>query len=567
MNPTTTKGGSAHAEPILPEDALERCARALEALVARTYPDAPAAAVFFEEPRNPDFGDFATNAALRLAKFARKAPNEVALALIAALRSEEPAITALFGSIEAVAGFINVRLAPPCWQALVAKILHDGASFGRGASNGATISLEFGSANPTGPLVVVQGRALSIGDALARAFRYCGYDVYAEWIINDAGTQIETLGASLYARYMQIFDPAFPFPEEGYPGEYLLPLAQKLAERYGESWRDNEAEAVPVFAQFGRDAMVAQQETTAQRFGVRYDRWYSEKLDLRESGLMDRDLAKLREMGLIYSEDGAEFFRTSEFGDDKDRVIVRSDGSPTYFAPDIAYHYEKLSRSGRAIDILGPDHHGYIGRLKAAAAAMGFPGKLDVLIAQQITLLRGGEQVSMSKRAGNIVTLDDILDEVGIDAARFFFIMLATESPLTFDLQLAVEKSSDNPVYYVQYGHARIASVLRRADPADADAARTAPLEALVLPAEMALVRRLSELPRVVAGVVENLAPHRLAKYARDVATEFHQFYTECTILVDDAALRRARLALCLATKSVLAEVLDLVGVSAPDTM
>jgi arginyl-tRNA synthetase len=249
-------------------------------------------------------------------------------------------------------------------------------------------------------------------------------------------------------------------------------------------------------------------------------------------------------------------------------VIVRSDGSPTYFAPDIAYHYEKLSRSDRAIDILGPDHHGYIGRLKAAAAAMGFPGKLDILIAQQITLMRGGEQVSMSKREGNIITLDEILDEVGVDAARFFFTMLATDSPLTFDLKLAVEATSDNPVYYVQYGHARIASVLRRADPVDVDAAHgSTSLRALTHATEMTLARRLAELPRVVEGVVEHLAPHRLTKYARDVATEFHQFYNECTILDDDPDVRLARLALCIATKSVLAQVLDLIGVSAPETM
>jgi len=560
MSPTTT-------DALLPDDALEACARALEALIAQSYPDAPATAVYFEEPRNPEFGDFATNAALRLAKFARTSPQQVAQALVAGLRESHAQVASRFAAIDATAGFINVRLAPPIWQTLVAKILREGAAFGRGARKDVTISLEFGSANPTGPLVVVQGRALSIGDALARAFRFCGYDVYVEWIINDAGSQVATLGASLYARYMQLFEPSFPFPEDGYPGDYLLPLAQQIAQTDGERWRGREREALPVFAQRGRDAIVAGQRATAERFAVHYDRWYSEKADLRESGLMDRDLAKLREMGLIYEEEGAQFFRTSNFGDDKDRVIVRGDGNPTYFAPDIAYHYEKLSRSDRAIDILGPDHHGYIGRLKAAAAAMGFPGKLDILIAQQITLLRGGEQVSMSKRAGNIVTLDDILDEAGVDAARFFFVMLATESPLTFDLKLAVEKSSENPVYYVQYGHARIASVLRRADAADVSDARSAPLAPLVDPAELALARRLAELPRVANGVVEHLAPHRLATYARDVATEFHQFYTACTILIEDRELRLARLALCLAAKSVLAEVLDLVGVTAPDVM
>jgi len=539
----------------MPDDALAAFARAIESIVAREYPDAPDVAVTFEEPRNPEFGDFSTNVALRLAKVARRAPNDVALLLIGKLRAERAEVARLFSDIAAVSGFINVRLAPSVWHALIAHIVRRGTGFGRSTPHGTRISLEFGSANP-----------LSIGDTLARAFRYCGYDVYTEWIINDAGSQLETLGRSLYARYMQEFDPSHPFPEDGYPGEYLVDLAKTLVREHGETWRDD-PQAIVEFSRMGRDAMVALQRATAARFRVDYDRWYSERADLRENGRMNEDLEKLRGMGLIYETDGAQYFRTSAFGDDKDRVIIRSDGSPTYFAPDIAYHYEKLSRSDRAIDILGPDHHGYIGRLKAAAAAMGFPGKLDVLIAQQVTLLRGGEQVSMSKRAGTIVTLDEVLEEVGVDAARFFFIMLATESPLTFDLQLAIERSSENPVYYVQYGHARIASVLSRADAVDRQEATNAPLERLTHPTELALARRLGELPRVVAGVVEHLSPHRLATYARDVATEFHQFYTACTILVDDRELRRARLALCIATKSVLAHVLELVGVSAPDTM
>jgi arginyl-tRNA synthetase len=553
---------------MLPDDALDAFARAIEGIAVRSYPDALPTPLTFEAPRRPEFGDFATNIAFMLAKIARRSPNDVANALIAKLREESPDVAARFSSIDAVAGFINVRLALPVWQTLVAQVLRDGANFGRALPNGRRISLEFGSANPTGPLVVVQGRTLSIGDTLARAFRHCGYDVFVEWIINDAGSQIETLGRSLFARYMQQYDPTYPLPEDGYPGDYLIAIAEQIAKRDGERWRNLPDPPIAHFAHVGRDAIVAEQQATAQRFAVRYDRWYSEQADLRDSGRMNEDLAKLRSMGLIYEADGAQYFKTSEFGDDKDRVIIRSDGSPTYFAPDIAYHYEKLNRSDRAINILGPDHHGYIGRLKAAAAAMGFPGKLDILIAQQITLMRGGEQVSMSKREGNIVTLDEILDEVGVDAARFFFTMLATDSPLTFDLKLAVERSNDNPVYYVQYGHARIASVLRRADPADVESARSAPsLGALTHETEIALARRLAELPRVVQGVVDNLAPHRLTKYARDVATEFHQFYTACKILDEERDVRLARLALCVATKSVLAEVLDLIGVSAPETM
>ncbi len=561
MNPTITSA-------VLPEDALEAFAGAVRDAVAARYPQAEAANVAFEAPRRPEFGDFATNVAFSLAKVARRSPNDVAAGIIADLEASAPNVTALFASIEAVAGFINLRLAPVVWQSLVARIVRDGASFGRRDGDSPRISLEFGSANPTGPLVVVQGRALAIGDTLARAFRYCGYGVFVEWIINDAGSQVETLARSLYARYCQNFDASYPFPEDGYPGDYLLPIAQTIVERDGEKWRDaSESEWLPYFGQFGRDTIVAEQRASATRFGVQYDLWQSEK-ELRASGRMDEDLAKLAQMGLIYESDGAKFFRTSEFGDDKDRVIIRRDGSPTYFAPDIAYHYEKLSRADRVIDILGPDHHGYIGRLKAAAAAMGFPGHLEIMISQLVSLMRGGETVSSSKRAGNIITLDDIIDEVGVDAARFFFVMLATDSPLTFDLQLATEQSNENPVYYVQYGHARIASVLKNADASDVEAAHAVPsLAALAAPAELALARRLAELPKVVRGVVDHLAPHRLAKYARDVASDFHQFYSECRILVDDRETRLARLALCIAAKTVLAEVLDLVGVSAPESM
>ncbi|HYL28129.1 MAG TPA: arginine--tRNA ligase, partial [Candidatus Nitrosotalea sp.] len=300
--------------------------------------------------------------------------------------------------------------------------------------------------------------------------------------------------------------------------------------------------------------------------GVEYDRWQSER-ELHDTGKVREGIEHLRELGLTYEADGALFFRATQFGDDKDRVLIRSDGRPTYFCMDVAYHYQKLKNSDRAVDILGPDHHGYIGRLKGMASALGYPGKLDVVLAQQVRLMRGGEQIGMSKRAGEIVTLDEILDEVGVDAARFFFIMLSMESPLTFDLKLAVEKDSENPVYYVQYGHARIASVLRRALAEDVEAAPSAPLASLVHPSELALARRLAEFPSLVAGVAKHLAPHRLAHYAREVAADFHQFYTECKILAGEPELRRARLALCLAAKSLLARTLGLAGVRAPDSM
>lgn len=563
MNPTTIEPSA---------DALNAFGDALTAAAAALYPDASPVTVAFEAPRRPEFGDFATNVSFSLAKTARKPPQDVAKELVEKTR-ERVADASGFTSIEPVAGFINLRLAPAVWQRELLR-MRDTAAANHppsGAPRRARerISLEFGSANPTGPLVVVQGRSLSIGDALANAMRFCGYDVFTEWIINDAGAQIERLARSLYARYRQIGDPSFPFPEDGYPGDYLVPIARAIHDRDGEKWiAAPESQWLPFFGTSGRTEIVAGQRATAERFGVRYDLWQSEA-ELHAAGKIRQGIDRLRELGLTYERDGALFFRTTDFGDDKDRVVLRSDGRPTYYALDVTYHDEKLRRADRVIDILGPDHHGYIPRLKALAAALGFPGRLDALISGQITLMRGDQQVSMSKRAGQIETLDDILDEVGNDAARFFFVMLSPESPLTFDLALAVAQSNDNPVYYVQYGHARIASVLRNAGDGDGSPAidDAGAVTRLVHPTELALIRRLSEFPRVVEGVVDHLAPHRLARYARDVAADFHAFYTECKILTDDPRTRRARLLLSLATKDVLASALRILGVSAPDSM
>jgi arginyl-tRNA synthetase len=547
------------------DDALRAFADAAANAVSVKYSVAPPA-VAFEAPRRPEFGDFSTNLAFSLAKTARRSPQDLAADLAAEL-VRVPDLAERFGSIEAVAGFINLRLAPPVWHAVVTRILREGEHYGEAPPNGLRVSLEFGSANPTGPLVVVQGRSMSIGATLANALRFRGYDVFVEWIINDAGGQLQALGRSIYARYRELFDAHYPFPEGGYPGEYLRPIAGRIAERDGDRWTAApESEWLPYFSTFGRDELVAQQQQTARRFGIVYDRWQSER-ELHETGKVREGVERLRELGLVYEQDGALFFRATQFGDDKDRVLLRSDGRPTYFCMDVAYHYQKLKSSDRVVDILGPDHHGYIERLKGMSSALGYPGRLDVAIVQQVMLMRGNEQVGMSKRAGEIVPLDDIIDEVGVDAARFFFIMPAVESPLSFDLKLAVENDSENPVYYVQYGHARIASVLRRSLPGDVQAASSADLAPLVHPSELSLARRLAEFPNVVAGVVDQLAPHRLARYARDVAADFHQFYTECKILAEERELRLARLALCLAAKGVLAQTLTLAGVGAPDSM
>jgi len=562
MSPTITELLS------LPELA-QRFSRAAGEL----YDLAEPPAIAFESPRRPEFGDIATNVAFGLAKTLRLGPPAIAAA-IAERALSDPRVRATVAAATPTAGFINLRLVPEFWQRTVTAILHAGADYGRGPARNQAISLEFGSANPTGPLVVVQGRTLSIGDTLAKAMRFAGFEVFTEWIINDAGGQVDSLSRSLYARYRQLWEPKFPFPDDGYPGAYLAPIAERLRALDGEHWRDaHERDWGPCFAQFGRDAIVREQRAVAARFGVVLDRWQSEKA-LHDAGTIERGIARLAELGVTYEKDRAVWARTTASGDDEDRVVVRADGRPTYYAADVAYHYDKLQRADRVIDILGPDHHGYIARLNALADAYGRSGAIEVILAQQITLKRGAETISMSKRAGNIVTLEEIIDEVGVDAARFFFVMLSTDQPLTFDLQLAKEQSNENPVFYVQYGHARIASLVRRAQQRDAtlvEQARTVPnLTRLDASAELALIRRLADFGSVVENVALARAPHRLPKYARDIAAGFHAFYDQSPVLgvLDtDRDLAAARLALAMATQTVLAQALTLCGVSAPARM
>ena len=548
---------------------LDELAARFAAAARALWPDADPV-VQFEPARRPEFGDVATNVAFGLARVARKKPQDIGSEIIARALADD-GVRATVAEATAVAGFINLKLHPAFWQRVVGDVLREKSDYGRGAPNGERVSLEFGSANPTGPLVVVQGRTLSIGDTLARAMRHAGYDVFTEWIINDAGSQIGALGRSLYARYRQLFDPAYPFPEDGYPGDYLIPLAEKLRARDGEKWlRISEDEAAPQLAKVARDEIVAEQQAVAHRFRVDYDLWQSEQ-ELHDAGKIDTGIQRLRELGLLYEKDDAVWLRSTDAGDDEDRVVIRRDGRPTYLANDIAYHYEKLQRADHVIDFLGPDHHGYIKRLDALANAYGRPGAFEVILVQQITLKRGDDVLSMSKRAGTLVTLQEVIDEVGVDAARFFFVMLSTDQPLTFDLELAKKQSNDNPVFYVQYGHARIASVLRKANDSHAAhveaAQRGEGLEALAEPTELALARKLAEFGPTVAGVAGARAPHRLTKYAREVASDFHQFYGTCRVLTEDDATTTARLGLCIATKTVLATALALCGVSAPDTM
>ncbi|HYZ15356.1 MAG TPA: hypothetical protein VE591_03100, partial [Candidatus Acidoferrum sp.] len=370
MNPIITD-----EESLLTLDALaERFAAAARAL----YPEANAV-VSFEPPRRAEFGDLATNVAFGLARAAKKAPAQIA-SEIAARALDDPAVRATVAEATPVAGFINLRLVPAFWQRVVAEVLRNGEAYGKGASTGERISLEFGSANPTGPLAVVQGRTLSVGDTLAKTMRHAGYDVFTEWIINDAGNQLTQFAHSVLARYRQLWDPNAPFPEDGYAGEYVAEIAERLRERDGDRWLHvPEEQAIAEIALFARDVIVAQQQADAHAFGVDFDLWQSEKA-LHDAGAIERGIERLRDLGVLYEKDGATWARTTASGDDEDRVVIRSDGRPTYYAGDVAYHYEKLRRADHVIDILGPDHHGYIARLDALANAYDRPHAIEVLI-------------------------------------------------------------------------------------------------------------------------------------------------------------------------------------------
>ena len=554
--------------------ALERAlhARLMAAAAAMGADPGTVPAVTLPPTRDAAHGDFATPVALAAAKQWKRNPMDVARALAGA---GPDGLTGVASMEAAPPGFVNIRMARGFWSAVVTEILERGDDYGRSdaLADLSPVLIEFTSANPTGPLNVVQGRSGSLGATLVAMFRFAGAATAAETYVNDAGSQLDTLADSLYARYAALFGVDVAFPEDGYPGEYVVEVARLLRERDGDRWlRADAVERRRALGKFGRDVIVEEQRADMERFGVHFDHWFSEAT-LHESGAIDDVVEELRARGFAYEQDGAVWLRSTAFGDDRDRVLRRSDGRPTYLAADAAYHRDKLRRGNRfLINILGPDHHGYIARIKAIVAALGHPGSLEVLLAQQVTLKRGSEVVAMSKRAGNVVTLREVMDEVGVDAARFFFIERAPESHLVFDLALAVEHSQKNPVYYVQYGHARIASIVRRARESGKAAlleraAAGADVDRLEHPAEIALIRRLSDFERTVVDAAKDRAPHRLAEYSRSVAGDFHGFYTVCTVLGEDDALSSARLSLSIAAKTVLASSLRLLGVSAPDSM
>ncbi len=519
-----------------------------------------------EKPRDPDHGDLATNAALILGSTARTSPREIAEKLCAALEPQIDTDDHLSCVEVAGPGFINFRFSQRYLIDLLVEVGERGDSYGKwDRGGGRRVLVEFVSANPTGPLVVVQARSAAIGDVLCRLLRHAGYDAHSEYYVNDAGRQVQKLGLSVSYRLRQLEGEDVQVPEDAYPGEYVLELARGYAAEHGD-----QKASIDELGQYAAARLVSQARELLKRYRVEFDSWYYES-EVRKQRAPREVLDLLQERGYLYEHEGAVWLKSSELGDDKDRVLVKSDGSYTYLLPDLAYHKNKMDRGFEwLIDILGPDHHGYVARMQAGLSAMGYPDDaLTVLLSQWVRLLRGGEEISMSKRAGTFIPMEELLDDVGVDAARFFFVMRSPSSPLDFDLDLARAESSENPVYYAQYAHARICSVLEEAESRGMGSEVAAPevLSLLDHHRERALMRTLGDFPGEVLGAAESLEPQRIASYVLDAASHFHLFYTDCRILGDDPDLSRARLYLARACRQVLASALHLLGVEAPKRM
>ena len=526
----------------------------------------------WEVPRQAEHGDYATNAPMVLARAAKRAPRQIAELVV----KNFPPMAEVERLEVAGPGFLNVFLAPAWCAGALREILAAGADYGRGESQaGQRIRLEFVPANPTGPLVIVNARAAAIGDALARLLRAQDARVTTEFYVNDAGNQFEALARSFETRVRQEFGESATLPENGYPGEYLVELAKAYrAEGGGLLNGAPERERIEHFGRWAVAHMVEEQRRVLHDYGVDFDVWSSEQQDVRDARLPEKVLQELASRGLSYEQDGALWFRSSEAeeaGDDKDRVLRRSSGEPTYFAVDVAYHHHvKFAGADRLINLLGPDHHGYVARMKAAMQALGHPpDTFEVMIVQLVTLLRDGQPVRMSKRRGEFVLMEELLEEVGRDAARFTFLTRRHDSPLEFDLAVATRQSSDNPVYYVQYAHARIRSIFRQAAEQAIAVPRLTEIDtsALAEPADLALIKLLLQFPELVKGAARAREPHRVAYWLQQLASEFHAWYKNHRVIQDDTRLMLARLALCATVGTVIKNGLDLLGVSAPESM
>lgn len=555
---------------------------ALEAAVADnslSLESIPSAAL--ERPRELANGDWASTVAMRCAKQAKCAPRQIAQALVDHLpESADVASVEIAGP-----GFINIRLTTQALQGLIGEIRTQGADFGKTTQPADTprVNLEYVSANPTGPMHVGHGRWAALGDAMARVMRHAGYDVYEEYYVNDHGVQMDVFGNSVSVRYMQALGHDVEMPENCYGGAYVKDIAARIIERDGNKWEAlSEEERASAFREIAYKEMLGSIQETLQRFGNHFNCWFSEsslyETDAEGENAVTRAFKAMDEKGYIYEKEGATWFKSSAFGDEKDRVLIKANGEYTYFMSDMAYHHNKVMRGfGKLIDIWGADHHGYVKRCEAMLSAWGHEGALEVVLGQLVNLFRDGEAVRMSKRTGEMVSFEELIDEVGVDATRYLMLSRSSDQPIDFDIELAKKKDASNPVYYVQYAHARICSILRKAagveqaDSMDELAqgllGTAVDVSLLTHKSELALLRRMDDFTDLVAQAARDRAPFRLTHYAQDLAALFHQFYTNCHVLIDDEALRQARLALVDATRILLALTLSLLGVSAPTKM
>ncbi len=545
-------------------DSAARAAQAAGAIPTAVLPEPS-----LERPSRPEHGDYASNLPLRLSRAARANPIALAEAIARYVTVGGP-----IGEVSvAPPGFINIRLADDWLAARVDTIVETGPAFADSTIGaGKTAQVEFVSANPTGPLHVGNGRWASIGDSLARVLNAAGYAAEKEYLVNDQFTQVDNFAGTLLARYKQLFGIEATIPENGYPGDYVIDLAREVKDEFGDKFVNDDI-APQELRLLGVERMIARIRGDLEAMGVRYDQWFFEST-LYQTGVYEQAMQLLRDQGAIVDKDGAVWLNSSALGEEKDNVLVRSTGIPTYFASDIAYHYDKLIRRkfDLAIDIWGADHQGHVSRVKTAVQALGIEdGRLEIIIGQLVGLKRGGETVRFSKRAGEIITLREVVEEVGADACRFFFLQRSADAQMEFDIDLAKRQSNENPVYYVQYAHARIAGILTQAiergvEFADGD------VQLLRHEAELALIRKMLQLPELVESIAQNYQPHHLPHYALELATTFHDFYEKCRIFSrdsteEDLPVMKARLRLCAAAKIALARVLDLMGMTAPERM
>ncbi|SDC67594.1 arginyl-tRNA synthetase [Succiniclasticum ruminis] len=544
-------------------DAIIKTAK--NAIAAGVVKDGTLPEVQLTVPPKKEFGDFASNFAMQSARALRCNPRVLAQYIVENLDCPYVKKAEIAGP-----GFINFYLNPGWVYDMLARIVEAGENYGNlPKASDEKIQLEYVSANPTGPLHVGHGRGAAVGSALANLLKAAGYDVEQEYYINDAGNQMNNLARSVNARYLELLGKEIEFPEDGYHGHDIIDTAQRIINKYGDRFLQmEEAERLEEFKTIAYQEKLAALKEDLERFNVRFDVWFSEKT-LHEANKIKEACERLLEKGYMYEQDGALWLKSTAFGDDKDRVVIRDNGVPTYFAADIAYHANKFGRGfDRVINLWGADHHGYIARMKAAMQCMGYqPEQLEILILQMVRLLRDGQEVKMSKRTGQSVTLNELIDEVGTDAARFFFVMRSIDSQLDFDLDLAKKKSNDNPVFYVQYAHARICSIMRQVAEAGIKVQGKGDYKLLTEPVEVDLIKKLGEYPEMLATAAKERAVQQVAHYVYDLAGLFHSAYNQCRILGVNEDLQQARLAMVMAVGHVVRHALSILGVSAPEKM